>query len=222
MARILVVDDEAALRDSLVRTLSGQEHEVEACADGATAMARLERGRFDLLLTDIRLGERSGLDLVAEARRASRALRIVAMTAFGSVDVAVEAMRRGADDFVEKPFRADALTARLERVLEPARLAGEVTRLRRENEALRDELTAGVAEEVLVGSSKALARVRELVDKVAPTTATVLIRGETGTGKELVARRIHRLSGRAERPFVAFNCGAVAESLAESELFGHE
>ena len=222
MARILIVDDEAPLRDSLDRTLQREGHETALAGDLRSARRALGEGGFDLLLTDIRLGDGSGLDLIAEARQASKSLRIVAITAFGSVDVAVEAMRRGADDFLEKPFRPDVLRARLERALEPARLAGRVARLERENEVLREELQGETSADPLVGPSAALDRVRDLVTRVAPSAASVLITGETGTGKELVARRLHEASPRADGPFVAFNSGAVPEGLAESELFGHE
>jgi DNA-binding NtrC family response regulator len=222
VARILIVDDEASLRDSLRRTLEREGHDVETAEGLQAARARLRDPAFDLLLTDIRLGDGSGLDLVAEARAAQAPLRIVAMTAFGSVDLAVEAMRRGADDFIEKPFPPDVLRARLERILEPVRLAGRVARLERENQVLRQELREEEAEEALVGVSPAMARVRERIDRVAPSAASVLILGETGTGKELVARRLHDASTRREGPFVAFNGGAVPEGLAESELFGHE
>jgi DNA-binding NtrC family response regulator len=222
VARILIVDDEPSLRDSLQRTLEREGHETVLASDLRSARRTLSEGGFDLLLTDIRLGDGSGLDLVAEARAAGPKLRIVAITAFGSVETAVEAMRRGADDFLEKPFRPDVLRGRLERVLEPARLAVRVARLERENQVLREELETDGPDEPLVGSSAALARVRELIDRVAPSDASVLVRGETGTGKELVARRLHSASPRREGRFVAFNCGAVAEGLAESELFGHE
>jgi two-component system, NtrC family, response regulator HydG len=222
VARVLICDDEAGLRDSLVRALARDGHEAEGCPGVAGALASLAGSAFDALVTDLRLGERSGLELIAEARRRFVPMRIMAITAFGSVDVAVEAMRLGADDFLEKPFRLETLRERLARLLEPAELRGRVARLERENECLREELQEGEAQEDLVGVSPALARLRGLIARVAPTNASVLVRGETGTGKELVAHRLHRLSARAQGPFVAFNCSAVSESLAESELFGHE
>jgi two-component system response regulator HydG len=222
VARILIVDDEPAIRDALERALARQGHDVESRENYEGALARLGEGGLDLLITDIRLGDQSGLELIERVRQRDRYLRIVAITAFGSVDVAVQAMRLGADDFVEKPFRARQLLERLVRVLEPAQLARQVVRLERENEFLRTELGEDQPGGVLVGDSPGMQRLRELIERVAPTTANVLICGETGTGKELVARRIHALSPRAERPFVAFNCAAITESLAESELFGHE
>jgi DNA-binding NtrC family response regulator len=173
-------------------------------------------------VTEIRLGDASGLDLIALARRQSSALRIVAVTGFGSVNVAVDAMRLGADDFLEKPFRSETVLRRIARALEPVQLAGEILRLRGENESLRDEVEVSTAEEGLVGSSPAMQRVNELIARVAPSDASVLIRGESGTGKELVARKIHRSSPRADQPFVAFDCNAFAEGVIESELFGHE
>ncbi len=222
MARILIVDDEASLRDSLTRTLERDGHETVAAGDLRSGRRELGSGAFDLLISDIRLGDGSGLDLIGEARRANPGLRIVALTAYGSVEVAVEAMRRGADDFLEKPFRPDVLRSRLQRALEAARLAGRVARLEQENQLLREELSGEGGEMPLVGSSPALTRLRELIGRVAPSDASVLIEGETGTGKELVARLLHAGSPRAGRAFIAFNCGAVPDGLAESELFGHE
>jgi two-component system NtrC family response regulator len=222
MARILIVEDEANLRDGLRRAFVGKGHTVLEAETVASGVEQLANGGIDLLLTDIRLKDHSGLDLVTQARRDSPELRIVVMTAFGSVNVAVEAMRLGADDFIEKPFRMDSVLKRIERTLEPAKLAGEVARLQRENEYLREELGAPSLEDGLVGSSPSFSGVRDLIARVAPSDASVLIRGETGTGKELVAHAIHRLSRRADQPFVALDCSSFAEGILESELFGHE
>jgi DNA-binding NtrC family response regulator len=222
VSRILIVDDDPAVLDSLERALARQSHEIEACGGFDEAVAHLERGGFDLLVTDIRLGERSGLELIETARRAEPQLRIVAITAFGSVEMAVEAMRLGADDFIEKPLRMATILERLGRALEPAVLARQVARLERENEFLRGELGTEDPQLPLVGDSAAMQRLRERIERIAPASASVLVCGETGTGKELVARRIHALSPRCRHAFVAFNCAAIAEGLAESELFGHE
>ena len=222
MARLLVVEDEVALRDSLRRALGRSGHDVVEAESVAAALRLLAEERFDLVLTDIKLKDRSGLELVAEVRRGQPNLRVVVMTAFGSVNVAVDAMRLGADDFLEKPFRMEVVSRRLERALEPARLAGQVARLERENELLRDEFGPAPSDGGLVGSSARMEQVRDLIRRVAGSDASVLILGETGTGKELVARAIHAASPRADRPFVAFDCSTFAEGVLESELFGHE
>jgi DNA-binding NtrC family response regulator len=221
MARILVVDDDPRLRDSLRRALVRLGHDVVEAGALEEALERLATP-VDLLVTDIRLGTGSGLDLIAQARRDSLAARIVAMTGFGSISVAVEAMRLGADDFIEKPFRLDVVSARLTRVLSALRLEGEVARLQRENECLRDELETTADGASLVGESAPMQHVKALIARVAASDASVLVQGESGTGKELAARELHRLSTRAARPFVACDCNAMSEGLVESELFGHE
>jgi len=197
------------------------EHEVLEAGSLEEARERLSTP-VDLLVTDIRLGMGSGLDLIAQARRDSSAVRIVAMTGFGSIDVAVDAMRLGADDFIEKPFRLDAVSARLTKVLTTARLESEVARLQRENEVLRDELETTVEGTSLIGDSQPMQQVKALIARVAPSEASVLIQGESGTGKELAARELHRLSARAARPFVACDCTTLPEGVIESEFFGHE
>lgn len=221
MARILVVDDDPRLRDSLRRALARLDHEVVEAGSVEEALERLSTP-VDLMVTDIRLGTGTGLDLIAKARRDSLAVKIVAMTGFGSINVAVDAMRLGADDFIEKPFRLDMVSARLTKVLTAVRLEGEVARLQRENECLRDELETDAGGASLIGDSAPMRQVRALIARVAPSDASVLIQGESGTGKELAARELHRLSARATRPFVACDCNTLPEGVIESELFGHE
>lgn len=221
MARILVVDDDPRLRDSLRRAMTRLEHSVVEAGSIEEALERLSQP-VDLLVTDIRLGSDSGLDLIARVRRDQLASRIVAMTGFGSITVAVDAMRLGADDFIEKPFRLDAVSARLTKVLASIRLETEVARLQRENECLREELQSDAEATNLIGDSPSMQRVRALIAKVAASDASVLVQGESGTGKELAARAVHQLSARAVRPFVACDCSSLPEGVIESELFGHE
>ncbi|MDB5290205.1 MAG: NtrC family two-component system response regulator [Phycisphaerales bacterium] len=215
MARILVADDQEMMRDSLAATLVREGHEVVAAGDGAAAVARLSGpGRFDLLITDLKMPKLTGIELLAEAKRLRPEMPVVLMTAFATVATAVEAMKLGAYDYIQKPFDGDEIKHLVDRTLEHNRLI-------RENQALRvmSELTAP---RPLVGSGELMAEVRKKIDLIAKSSATVLIRGESGTGKEVVARAVHYASPRKERPFLAVNCAALSENLLESELFGHE
>ena len=214
MARILVVDDQDMMRDSLAGNLRREQHEVVAAADGAAALARLGTTRFDLLITDLRMPRMNGMDLLQEARRLRPEMPVVMMTAHGNVPNAVEAMRQGAYDYIQKPFDGEALKALVERALEHSRLV-------RENQALRC-MTELSAPRPLIGNSPVMLDVRRKIELVARSSATVLVRGESGTGKEVVARAIHQASDRRERPMLAVNCAALSENLLESELFGHE
>ena len=215
MARILVVDDQDMMRDSLAAILAREHHDVVAATDGAAAVARLgSGGRFDLLVTDLRMPRMDGLQLLQEAKRLRPDMPVVLMTAHGTVANAVEAMKQGAYDYIQKPFDGDAIKALVERALEHGRLV-------RENHALRC-MSEIALPRPLIGNGPGMQEVRRKIELVARSSATVLIRGESGTGKEVVARAIHQASDRRERPMLAVNCAALSENLLESELFGHE
>jgi two-component system, NtrC family, response regulator HydG len=214
MARILVVDDQDMMRDSLAGTLVREGHEVVAAADGAAAVSKLSSARFDLLITDLKMPRMTGLELLAESKRLRPDMPVVLMTAFATVNNAVEAMKLGAYDYIQKPFDGDEIKLLVDRTLEHSRL-------KLENQAYRSMTDIG-APRPLIGTGTAMDQVRQKIELVARSNATVLIRGESGTGKEVVARLIHVASTRRERPMLAVNCAALSENLLESELFGHE
>ena len=210
--RILLIEDDASGREMGAFNLRGAGHEVDVAASGEEGLAVFSNSH-DLVVTDIRMPGMSGLDVLRTIKSKAPEVPVVIITAFGSVDVAVEAMRGGAYDFIVKPFKRDQLLLTVARALENRALRAEVQTLRRK--------TKGI-ERPIVAASDAMRRVLDVADRVAPTDATVLITGETGTGKELVARRIHARSSRGDGPFVAVNCAAIPAELIESELFGHE
>src|SRR5687767_9224766 len=214
MARILVVDDQDMMRDSLAATLAREGHEIVAATDGPMAVTKFSAARFDLMITDLKMPKMTGIELLAEAKKTRPEMPVVLMTAFATVSTAVEAMKLGAYDYIQKPFDGDEIKHLVDRTLEHNRLI-------RENQALRS-MTEVSTPRPLIGSGPAMAEVRKKIDLVARSNATVLIRGESGTGKEVVARAIHNASDRKERPMLAVNCAALSENLLESELFGHE
>jgi two-component system response regulator PilR (NtrC family) len=213
--RVLVVDDERSMRELLSIVLRRDGYDVMVAEDGAGALEILGRERVDILITDIRMPNMNGVELLREAKRIAPDIISIVMTAFASTDTAVEALRLGAADYVNKsPGAASEVRLRVGRELERKRL-------QQENLLLKKALRTTHQYSNIIGSSSSMLALFQLVDTIAPTSSTVLISGESGTGKELVARAIHFNSLRKDRPFVAVNCGALSETLLDSELFGH-
>ena len=213
--RILVADDHDSLRRGMVRGLTDVGHELEEAANGNAAIERLHQGQFDVVLCDLKMGGSDGLDVLRTSRALHPTTAVILMTAFGSVHTAVEAMKIGAFDYVQKPFEIEEMEVKIEKALEHRRLKYEIDYLRHTQQDIYDFNR-------IVGASGALQRVLDIVRKVAKSNTTVLIRGETSTGKKLIAGAIHHNSTRAGRNFVRVNCAALQENLLESELFGHE
>jgi two-component system, NtrC family, response regulator AtoC len=211
---ILVVDDDPAMRHLLSVILTDHGWEARAVATAQDALKELEARDCDLVLTDVRMPGMDGLALLREIQRLRPELTVIVMSAYGAQDAALEAMKAGASDYLSKPFKRDEVVLVL-------RKAEERERLARENRRLRTELASGYGPSNLVGASGAMQEVLRQLRKVAPQKTTVLVTGDSGTGKELVARALHELSPRAAYPFVAVNCGAIPAELIESELFGH-
>lgn len=214
MGRICVVDDNEMLRESVAETLAREDHVVSTFSDPTEALRAIKGAVVDCVITDLKMPGMDGVSFLRELRNAGCESSVIMMTAFGSVDSAVEAMKLGAFDYIQKPFDADKLCHLVERAIQNATL-------RSENEALRRSLTDG-EERSMVGDSPAMRVLRETIKRVASSANTVLVQGESGTGKELLARSIHRESPRAERPMLCLNCAALSANLLESELFGHE
>lgn len=212
MARILIVDDQDAARSMLAEMLLQEGYDVHEARDGEAACEMVEGNGYDLVITDLRMGDVGGLEVLRRTRAASPATPVIVMTAFGTIEDAVEAMRFGAHDFVQKPFVEDELMTKVARAARSRTLGSEAA-----VEDFRERYNFGN----IIGQSAEILEVLGRIVRIAPTDATVLITGESGTGKELVARAIHANSLRAERPFVSINCAALTETLLESELFGH-
>ncbi|MCI0515763.1 sigma-54 dependent transcriptional regulator [candidate division KSB1 bacterium] len=212
---ILVIDDERRMCLVLKAGLEVDGYQVEIAADGLEGLTKFRTGQFDVVLTDLKMPGMDGLALLEEIKKLSRATEVILMTAFATAQTAVEAMKKGAYDYVIKPFEMAEVKIKIRQIIEKKQLALE-------NTQLKEKLDRRYSMANMIGASGPMQFVFQMVEKVAPSDATVLIRGESGTGKELIAQAVHQLSSRSRAPFIAVNCGALPESLLESELFGHE
>jgi len=213
--KILVVDDDQSMRYSLNRMLEGQGLAVSLARNGVEALERFDAEKPDLVIMDIKMPGQSGLEVLQEIKVRDPKALVILMTAFGTTDTAIEAMKFGAFDYILKPFDIPQMRGLVERAL-------EVSRMMKKLVSLPDREKGEAAEETIVGTSAAMQQIYKMIGQVAPTEVTALLRGESGTGKELVARAIYHHSRRADRPFLPMNCAAIPETLLESELFGHE
>ena len=213
--KIVVVDDDEYMREGLVETLDSPEFSVVSFDNAAAALDEISDGSASILLTDLRMPEMDGMELLAQVKRLDPKLPVVMMTAFATIETAVEAMKKGAFDYIMKPFKAEEIDVVVTKALEYRRLVAE-------NEYLRKELGKKFSLSDFIGDCAEMKGLFEKIRQIAPSTATVFIRGESGTGKELVARAIHSQSPRRDKPMVRVNCAALSAGVLESELFGHE
>jgi len=212
--RVLVVDDEENFRHILSVILKKEKYEVDTASNGNEALQKISSDPFDQVLCDIRMPGMDGLDFLKEVQKIEAGTSVIMMSAYGTLDTAIEAMKQGAYDYISKPFKPDEVILTL-------RKAEERERLRKEIELLRKEIKKEYSFDNIVSKNEAMQRIFEVIQKVAQYKSTVLITGESGTGKEVVARTLHHQSDRSQRPFIPVNCGAIPENLLESELFGH-
>ncbi len=212
--RILIIDDEESFRHMLSVILKKEKFDVDTASDGEEGLQKVMANSYDQVLCDIRMPRMDGLDFLKEVQKANLDTTLIMMSAYGTIDTAIEAMKLGAYDYISKPFKPDEIVLTLKK-------ADERERLRKENELLRRTVKGEYSFENIVSENEKMQKIIEVVKKVAPYKSTILIMGESGTGKELVARALHYHSDRSQNPFVAVNCGAIPENLIESELFGH-
>ncbi len=215
MSRVLVVDDEKDICNALEFLLSGEGYDVKSAGSGEEAIELLRKETFDIVLTDLRMDKVDGIGVLVEAKKLNPETAVLVMTAYASVESAVEAMKKGASDYIVKPFINEEIRLTLRRTLEQMRLRSENITLRRELSQQREKVKG------VVYASEPMARIFELIDNVAPTRSNILLLGESGTGKSLIAEIIHASSPRKDGPFLSINCSAIPETLLESELFGY-
>jgi len=215
IGNILIIDNEKRMCGVLKAALELDKHNVETAYDGDAGVDKFNKGEFDIVITDLKMPGKDGIAVLDEVKKASPETEVILMTAYATAQTAVEAMRKGAYDYLIKPFEMVEMKLKVKQILEKRELA-------KENIDLKDKLKEKYSLDNIIGTSEAMQKVYQMVEKVAPRDATVLIRGESGTGKELIAQAIHQMSLRASGKFIAVNCAALPETLLESELFGHE
>ncbi|MBE0654830.1 MAG: sigma-54-dependent Fis family transcriptional regulator, partial [Bacteroidales bacterium] len=212
MAKILVIDDERNIRSTLQEILDYEKYEVDLAASGAEGLELVEAGKYDIVLCDIKMPEMDGIEVLEKISETGADTQVIMISGHGNIDTAVSAIKKGAYDFIEKPLDLNRMLITIRNAMDKSTLISETKVLKKKVSKTYD----------MVGSSSAMNRVREMIERVAPTDARVLITGKNGTGKELVARWLHEKSERSAMPFVEVNCAAIPSELIESELFGHE
>ena len=222
MSKILVIEDDNTIREGICYSLTKMGHEVDSAEDGKDGVLLNQKKNYDLVITDYRMKSMNGIKVLEEIKRMSPETDVVLITAYGTMELAVEAMNKGAADCVSKPLSLEIFRSRIKRVLQNRAIREENKRLGEENVYLREQVAQQYNFGEMIGQSEAIRSIFKQIKKIAPTQSSVLIIGESGTGKELVAHSIHNFSPRKDNPFIKVNCGALAETLLESELFGHE
>lgn len=215
MSTILVIDDKDSMREMLTASLTSEGYDVEVAGSGDVGIVKSKEKHFDVILTDLKMPDISGMEVLTQVKEHDPDTAVIVMTAYGTIETAVEAMKRGAFDFLQKPFDIDHLQMLVERALENQRLVAE-------NLLLREELAQSLGFAEIIGASEKMVEVSRLVQKVSPSDTAVLLTGESGTGKELFARAIHSISNRKNKPYITINCAAIPGELLENELFGSE
>jgi two-component system, NtrC family, response regulator HydG len=222
MKKILVIDDNQTMREGMEVIIAKMGHQVFSAANGAEGLQVIELNPVDIVLTDLRMEGMDGIEVLEQVKERRPESVVMVITAYGSIETAVDAMRKGAFDFITKPFSQDELRFRVDKAVEYQALTAAKNRLENENAYLREAESGGVSRDEMIGDSPPITKIKETIAKIAQGDSTVFVSGESGTGKELIARAIHEASPRVAGPFIKLNCAALAEGVLESELFGHE
>lgn len=222
LSNILIIDDNDTMREGMVAIIKKLGYKCDEAKDGDIGISLVKKNDYDLIVTDYRMQGMTGIEVLKQVKKRSPKTEVMVITAYGSIELAVDAMKNGAVDFITKPFSHDEFRFKIQRIIERIKERKELSQVTEENVYLREKLEEQFNYGEIIGNSKLMKNVYRTIQKVASADSSVLIYGESGTGKELVARAIHKMSSRKNKPFIRVNCGALAETLLESELFGHE